>query len=190
MTDDDLRIPPAPSPPTEQQIRASHGRNAVEVHDDEPGIDIIAHGRVATAALSPDDPRLPPERWRVVETRYDQNDQITRVVHHRRIGSALMSENDAKAYATQETARHLGDRLRTTFHAEPVTVEVQPLDPRTQSHCPGSVSGHDGGDRYGRCTWCRQQIHEPVPAPTRIPPGTVLGEAYRYHYDPDFGGAR
>lgn len=59
--------------------------------------------------------------WRVVETHYDQLDRVTRSIPHTRIGSTPMSESDARAYATQETGRYAGARLRRTFRAEPVT---------------------------------------------------------------------
>lgn len=61
MTADETDVPAAPSPLTERQILAFHGRNAVEVHDDEQPIDIIAHARVAEALLNPDSPILPQE---------------------------------------------------------------------------------------------------------------------------------
>jgi hypothetical protein len=59
--------------------------------------------------------------WRVVETQYGDTDQITRWKHHTRIGVTPMSEQAAKQFATVETARYLGGRLRRTFHAEPIT---------------------------------------------------------------------
>jgi hypothetical protein len=61
------------------------------------------------------------DAWRVVETQHSETDQITRSIPHTRIGATPMSEQAARAYATVETARHLGGRLRRTFHAEPNT---------------------------------------------------------------------
>lgn len=61
---------------------------------------------------------LPP--WKVTETRYDEMGRITRVIHHTRIGTALMSESDARGFAAMETARYANARLRRTFHPEPL----------------------------------------------------------------------
>lgn len=56
------------------------------------------------------------------------------------------------------------------------------------SNCPGSVSGHDDGDRDGKCTWCRRRVSSPVPEP-RMPPGyrTELDLAWRRAHDDDWG---
>jgi len=61
-------------------------------------------------------------------------------------------------------------------------------EPRRYSDCPESVSGHDSGDRYGRCSWCGLKIGSVVPAPRgRGSVGrTKLEDAYSYFYDPDY----
>lgn len=56
--------------------------------------------------------------------------------------------------------------------------------------CPESVSGHDGGDRDGKCTWCGRKVNRKVPAPDRFTEPTELGEAYRRFYDPDWGSGK
>lgn len=62
------------------------------------------------------------------------------------------------------------------------------INESTLTYCPGSVSGHDGGDRDGLCTWCRRRVNSPVGMPLRLNRGrTELDEAYRRMYDPDWG---
>lgn len=54
--------------------------------------------------------------------------------------------------------------------------------------CTESVSGCDtGGRRDGRCTWCLRRIGPPAPAPRLSGWRTDAGQAYRRHYDPDYG---
>lgn len=56
------------------------------------------------------------------------------------------------------------------------------------SECPGSVSGHDGGDVQGLCTWCGRRVNSPVPRPDLGEAyRTELGLAYEYHHNPDYG---
>lgn len=55
--------------------------------------------------------------------------------------------------------------------------------------CSGSVIGAHSADRTGRCIWCQQRVQPPVPQPP-YDGSTELGDAYDYHYQPDWGGRR
>ncbi len=52
-------------------------------------------------------------------------------------------------------------------------------------NCPKAIGNHqDKGD--GTCTFCGARC-APRPKPPRQVPPTELGQAYRRHYDPDYG---
>lgn len=55
------------------------------------------------------------------------------------------------------------------------------------SECPKSVSGHDGGDRVGKCSWCGKKVNPAVARPDSFDVSD-LTEAYERHYDPDWDG--
>lgn len=48
-----------------------------------------------------------------------------------------------------------------------------------------SIGGH-AIQRDGRCSWCTWRTRG-APMPDRFPSPTGLDEAYRRHYDPDYG---
>lgn len=57
---------------------------------------------------------------------------------------------------------------------------------RGSSRCSGSVTGHSAG-KDGMCLWgCGTRLREALPKP-RTTEETELGQAYRRHYDPDYG---
>lgn len=62
--------------------------------------------------------------WRVVETRYDDQGRVAATVEHTTIGSAPMTEHDAKTVATQQMGRHAASFPKRTFRAEPVPVRA------------------------------------------------------------------
>lgn len=59
----------------------------------------------------------------------------------------------------------------------------------SRSYCPVSaVHTHDEGSRRdGRCTWCGYRFDTPAPRPPLAGWRTELDQAYRRHYDPDYG---
>lgn len=57
--------------------------------------------------------------WRVVETRYDDQGRVAATVEHTTIGTAPMTEHDAKTVATQQMGRHAASFPKRTFRAEP-----------------------------------------------------------------------
>lgn len=52
--------------------------------------------------------------------------------------------------------------------------------------CPQSVLGAHQPEANGRCRWCGARCEQPTPRPP-VMPVSDLTEAYRYHFDPDFG---
>lgn len=58
--------------------------------------------------------------WRVVETRYDDQGRLATTVDHLTIGTAPMTEHDAKTVATQQMGRYAASFPKRTFRAEPV----------------------------------------------------------------------
>lgn len=59
--------------------------------------------------------------------------------------------------------------------------------PAAWIECSSSITGHSAG-RDGRCVWCERQVEPPVARPELGPDyRTDLGDAYRYHYEPDWG---
>jgi len=53
--------------------------------------------------------------------------------------------------------------------------------------CPEAIGSHSV-DRLGKCYWCGRKVTVPVAMPRRFDPGTRLGDAYQYFYNPDWGG--
>lgn len=53
--------------------------------------------------------------------------------------------------------------------------------------CPESAGYSHSVGEDGRCAWCRQRLRSPA-GPPRFTGHTELGDAYRRHYDPDWGG--
>lgn len=55
--------------------------------------------------------------------------------------------------------------------------------------CPEALEHRAGAD--GRCVWCTRRVAAPVPRPELGPSyHTILGDAYRYYHDPDWGSER
>jgi hypothetical protein len=55
--------------------------------------------------------------------------------------------------------------------------------------CPESISGHDNGDRAGKCNFCGKKVNTTLPRPTGLPISD-LSEAYAQHWDPDWDGGK
>lgn len=67
-------------------------------------------------------------------------------------------------------------------------IDTQRVSP-DRWQCPEALYHRAGAD--GRCEWCHRRVAWAMPRPELGSDyRTILGDAYRYHYEPDWGSER